>query len=235
MQVVGLSDIGLIRKRNEDSYFINEENGIFIVCDGMGGHKGGDIASSMAIQTIVTELNKYSDITLELLNKVIKKANYNIWLEGHSNPDLYEMGTTIILAKITDMHLKLCHVGDSRAYLIRENEIIRLTNDHTLAAQMAENGVINNDKKSYNHILTRALGISEDIEIDNISHELYENDIILLCSDGLTDMLSDIEIMTIITDNISELQVISQNLIKEAVKNGGSDNITLILIQISGR
>ncbi len=231
IRVVGLSDIGLIRSRNEDSFLINKEAGIFIICDGMGGHKGGDVASDMAIKTITEELNKNADLDIDLINQAIRKANHDIWLGGIDNPDLFEMGTTLILAKISNKNLDLFHVGDSRAYLLRGNEIIQLTKDHTLAEKMRQKGVASAERESYNHILTRALGIEDKIEIDNISLDLQADDFILLCSDGLSDMLTDLELLEIIEDG-HELDIMAHSLINKAVSKGGRDNITLILIQI---
>ncbi len=231
MQVVGLSDIGLIRPRNEDSFYINKQAGIFIICDGMGGHKGGDVASNMAIDTIVAETLAHKELNLDLLNEAIRKANYKIWLEGLNNSDLHEMGTTISLASITDMELNICHVGDSRIYLIRKNQITQLTKDHTLAEKMRERGISETEQKSYKHVLTRALGINDKVEIDNLALGLQMGDLILLCSDGLSDMLSDQELLNTIKIK-NEIETIGRNLIKKAISKGGRDNITLILIQI---
>lgn len=234
MKVVSLSDIGSIRNRNEDSYLVREEDGLFVVCDGMGGHKGGDVASSLAINTIEKMVNDSPQITLELLNEAIRQANLKIWQEGKDNPDWHEMGTTITIGKITDLQLDICHVGDSRLYLIRNNTIKQITKDHTLAAEMIECGILDKEQKSYSHILTRALGVNKEIEIDNISFNLYKEDIILLCSDGLSDMLSDQELCAILTRN-DDIVDKGHDLLQEALNKGGYDNITLILVQISGR
>ncbi len=235
MEVIGLSNIGLVRERNEDNYYIDKNRQIFIVCDGMGGHKGGDVASKLAVDTVVGVISNQANISQYLLNEAIKKAHYNIWQQGQNNPDLFRMGTTIILAHITNDTLHLHHVGDSRAYLVRGQSLTRLTNDHTLAAEMEKSGIDENKRKSYNHILTRALGINEDLVIDNIILDLQDDDIILLCSDGLTDLLTDVEILNIIKSNINQIPIIGRNLISAAIDNGGNDNVTLILIQINGR
>ncbi|NLB88251.1 MAG: Stp1/IreP family PP2C-type Ser/Thr phosphatase [Syntrophomonadaceae bacterium] len=234
MKVVSLSDIGSIRNRNEDRFLVREEEGLFVICDGMGGHKGGDIASSLAIETIEKEINENPQINLDVLNQAIRKANLRIWQEGHNNPDWHEMGTTITIAKITDMRIDICHVGDSRLYLIRDKEIKQITKDHTLAAELVERGISEKEPNSYSHILTRALGVDKEIDIDNISFDLYKEDIILLCSDGLSDMLSDQELYSIITKN-NDIAEIGNNLLQEALTKGGYDNITLILVQLSGR
>lgn len=230
MKVVSLTDIGSIRSRNEDSFLVREKDGLFIVCDGMGGHRGGHIASNLAIYTIETMINESPQITLDLLNQAIKEANLKIWQQGKENPDWHEMGTTITIAKITDMHIDICHVGDSRLYLIRNNTIKQITKDHTLATEMIESGILEKEQKSYSHILTRALGVNKEIEIDNISFELYKGDIILLCSDGLSDMLSDQELCAIITKN-NDIVKTGNDLLQEALTKGGYDNITLILVQ----
>lgn len=234
MKVVSLSDIGTIRNRNEDRFLVREEEGLFVICDGMGGHKGGDIASSLAIDTIEKVIDESPQINIDILNDAIRKANQRIWQEGNENPEWHEMGTTITIAKITDMHLDICHVGDSRLYLIRDKEIIQVTKDHTLATEMVERGILEKEQNSYSHILTRALGVNKEVVIDNISFDLNPEDIILLCSDGLSDMLSDQELCTIITKN-NDIEEIGNNLLQEALTKGGYDNITLILVQLSGR
>lgn len=235
MQVVGLSDIGLVRKRNEDNLLIREKEGIFVICDGMGGHKGGNVASSLAIQTVETEIDNIKSLTVPLLNEAIIKANKVIYQKGLKNPDLHEMGTTLSAVFINNLDMNICHVGDSRVYLIRANEIKQITTDHTLAEEMVHSGMKDSDEqKSYSHILTRALGISENVEIDNIALQLKLYDTILLCSDGLSDMLTEQELLSfIIQDN--DIKVIADSLLQEALKKGGADNISLILVRINRR
>lgn len=239
MKVIGISDLGLHRKKNEDSFLINQSLGLFVICDGMGGHRGGDVASQMAIN-IIDEMSKSEVWTnaVELLNNSIQKANRVIRQEGHQNPEWYGMGTTVAAALIEGERVTVASVGDSSLYIIRDNEIKMLTKNHTLAEQLVREGVLKADEIrqcSYNHILTRALGVEEDVQIDNFEEKLLPGDYILICSDGLSDMLEDQEILDIILDDPnkgSEIDIIARALLKEALNKGGYDNITIIIIHV---
>jgi protein phosphatase len=236
MKVVGITDIGLIRKKNEDNYLINESKRLFAVCDGMGGHKAGDIASGLAVQVIEDEVKKQAlDITVRFLNTCIEKANKVIYQKGHENQEFHEMGTTLTAAVITNGNIQVANVGDSCLYLIRKDYIRKVTRDHTLAEQMVADGLLKNEELStsaYNHILTRALGQDKEVLIDNFEERIYPGDIILICSDGLSDMLNSMEIMTIVNADIEDLDKASQELLDAALLKGGHDNITFILIRV---
>lgn len=237
MKSVGISDQGLIRHRNEDNFLIEEPRGLFVVCDGMGGHKSGHVASNLAIEIIAEQTkNLKSKEIINLIDEIIIKANRKIWEIGQSDPECHEMGTTITAAIIDNDKLYISHIGDSRLYIIREDKIRQVTKDHTLAEQMIENGLLEENELSnvsYSHILTRALGIAEDIEIDHYIETLLDDDIILLCTDGLSDMLSDEDILTIILSSANEdIEKIAQQLVDKALEKGGHDNITLILIRM---
>lgn len=236
MIVVGVSETGLVREKNEDSYLIDEKRGIFVVCDGMGGHKGGEVASRLAIDIFrETAEQDQENNPIVILNTAIKKANRTICEQAKSNPYLDDMGTTVTAAMITDYSMTIANVGDSSIYIIRGKNIRKITRDHTLAEQMLNKGLINEDQirsNSYNHILTRALGIELQVTIDNFQEQLMPGDYVLLCSDGLTDMLTDDEILAIILDN-NEVSQISQGLVRQALDRGGYDNITLILLRLN--
>ncbi|MGR6835723.1 Stp1/IreP family PP2C-type Ser/Thr phosphatase [Syntrophomonas erecta] len=236
MIVVGVSETGLVREKNEDSYLIDEKRGIFVVCDGMGGHKGGEVASRLAIDIFrETAEQDQGNNPIVILNTAIKKANRTIYEQAKSNPYLDDMGTTVTAAMITDYFMTIANVGDSSIYIIRGKNIRKITRDHTLAEQMLNKGLINEDQirgNSYNHILTRALGIELQVTIDNFQEQLMPGDYVLLCSDGLTDMLTDDEILAIILDN-NEVSQISQGLVRQALDRGGYDNITLILLRLN--
>ncbi|SHH28709.1 protein phosphatase [Thermosyntropha lipolytica DSM 11003] len=236
MKSIGISDQGLIRHRNEDSFFIRESQSLFVVCDGMGGHKAGHIASNLAIEIIARETENLDRHELiKFIDEIIKKANRQIWEAGQNDPSCYEMGTTITAAIINENEMHIRHIGDSRLYIVRENRIRQVTRDHTLAEQMLEDGLLNAEElahTSYNHILTRALGIEEEVQIDHYIESLLVGDIILLCTDGLTDMLADDEILEIVTEAGENLEQAAEKLVAEAIARGGYDNITLILICI---
>ena len=239
MDTAYISDIGLFRKNNEDHYLVMDEYGLFAVCDGMGGHKGGDVASKLAVDCLQEYMlnlaaDSLSQNPISVLNAAIQKANYLIWLQAQGNLELHEMGTTITAAMIRKKQLAVANVGDSSLYVFRNGKLNKITRDHTLAEKMVADGLLKNeDKKSsgYNHILTRALGIQEEVVIDNFEHQLYRGDLVLLCSDGLTDMLDDNEIETILNQQ-ENLQKSLNTLLDTALTKGGYDNITIILLRI---
>lgn len=230
----GISEIGLIRKNNEDSFLIDNDRGLFVVCDGMGGHNGGEVASSMAVGIVGRNvIYKTGEEAIQSLKSAIEKANREIWLKGRAEPELLNMGTTIIAVAIVGQQLIAGNVGDSSLYLIRSKQIYKITRDHTLAESMVNDGLLKPEdirNSGYNHILTRAIGIEENVEIDFFTHELLSGDYILLCSDGLTDLIDQDDILTVTTGkNIEEA---AQGLVQLALDRGGHDNITTVLVGI---
>ncbi len=235
MKSAGITDIGLHRKRNEDNYSIDEEQGIFIVCDGMGGHKGGDVASRMAVQIIKENLffSTVDDIVPVLTNGV-QKANREIYEKGNSDESLREMGTTATVAVILDTDLIVAHVGDSSLYHYHEGTLKKITRDHTLAEQMLGDGILKNEDlhtSSYNHILTRAVGVESNVAVDIFREQIGPGDWILICTDGLTDLVSDNEIASFLGSADSP-EATARSLVNTAIANGGYDNITIVLISV---
>lgn len=235
MKVVGITDIGLVRKRNEDSYLIDTDRNLFLVCDGMGGHHGGDIASRLAIETINKELvfHDIQDLPAAL-EKAVQTANRIIWETGQTDAQLNEMGTTVTAAVMLDEQLLIAHVGDSSLFIFRADEIIKPTCEHTLAEHMRKDGMIDKDDeryKSFNHVLTRALGVDKSVEIDIHQIKLIPDDWILLCTDGLSNLVKPQEIRDLLKDK-NEPQEVGQQLLKLALARGGYDNITMILIHL---
>jgi protein phosphatase len=208
---------------------------LFAVCDGMGGHKGGEVASRLAIQTITDKVSfKTVDEARESLTKAIEKANEIIHHEGLENSDLQDMGTTVTAVAIVNDQMVAAHVGDSSLFLIQGNSVIKITRDHTLAEKMVTDGLLNPEeikRNAYNHILTRAVGTTENIIIDIFVREITRGDIILLCTDGLTDLLDERDIKQIVADQ-NDLNQAAQDLINLALNRGGHDNITTILISV---
>lgn len=235
MQVVGISNIGLHRKKNEDSYLIDEQKNLFVVCDGMGGHKGGDTASQLAISILNQniDLSGSENIEADLL-KAVESANLAILKKGLQFEHLHEMGTTLTAAKISGSLLTVAHVGDSGLFIIRNHTIKKITRDHTLAQKMLRDGLINADEiesNAYNHVLTRALGISDQLHVDILTEEIFPQDLILICSDGLTDLLNHEEILQL-TGKQEKLDSLARGLLNMALAKGGYDNITIILIRV---
>jgi protein phosphatase len=235
MKVVGLTNIGLVRKRNEDAYLIDTDRGLFLVCDGMGGHRGGDIASKLATETVNKEL-KYNDLSdlPGALKKAVETANRTIWEAGKRDEELNEMGTTITAAVLCEEQLTIAHVGDSSLLIIRADEVIKPTCDHTLAEQMLKDGLIDKDDdryKSYHHVLTRALGVDKQVDIDMHQIEVQTGDWVLLCTDGLSNMIDQQEILNLLKEQ-HEPQAVGQQLLDLALARGGHDNITIVLIHL---
>lgn len=236
MKSIGKTNIGLVRKTNEDRLLIEDEVGLFVVCDGMGGHKGGDVASTLAVQAVKGCLPEFDpSAPINWLNQCIRTANESIRQCSQSNSELSDMGTTITAALIQNKQLYAANVGDSRLYSIRNGIIRKITKDHTLAEQMLADGLLKADdlaSSAYNHILTRALGTEDSVIIDNFTEQLEDDDIILICTDGLSDMLNDEEIASVIRKNGNDMDRAASELIENAIDNGGFDNITIILIRV---
>jgi len=233
MKSAGVSNIGLHRKRNEDSYYINEAQGIFIICDGMGGHKGGDVASRLAVQTIRDHLNLTGVEELApVLTQAVQAANRAIYRAGNADDTLREMGTTVTAAIIRDECLTVAHVGDSSLYHFHAGILTKITQDHTLAELMKADGVLTNSDlplSSYSHILTRAVGVEPEVNIDLHQYKINRGDWILLSSDGLTDLVTESELAGFMA-TASEPESTALALVNAALEKGGHDNITVLVV-----
>ena len=238
MQAAGISHIGLVREKNEDKYIMDLQQKLFVICDGMGGHKGGKIASAMAAQVIERQYTSNDEQDrAAALNAAINAANQKIWQVGSDNPEYQEMGTTATAAVIAGERLIVAHVGDSSLFLLRDGQIRKITTDHTLARQMVMDGLLGEDEIrtcAYNHILTRAVGVQANIEIDNYTEIIQPGDQIILCSDGLTDMLAEEEMLEIMNENkaAADPEQLARALVDAALNKGGYDNITIIVLVI---
>ncbi len=250
MEYFADTDIGKHREKNED-YFYADGN-LFLVADGMGGHRAGEIASKLAIETFIKEFNlDPSDDTEKTLtdkkNKIltsreIKKllisaannANREVFKEAVLQPEYYSMGTTLTGSYIYKDKAYIIHIGDSRLYIKRSNRLKLLTSDHTIVGELFRRGEISYDA-TFNHpqrnYLTNVIGVTEDIKPDFDSYKILPEDIIIICSDGLNSMLRDKDILNII-NRYKHTKDIVKNLMKEAIKKGGLDNITIIAIKI---
>ena len=241
MEVIALTDIGLVREKNQDSFLtLNESNiPLFVIADGMGGHKGGEVASSDAVR-IIKEVfieNKETLVNKKNIIKVIEDsiqiANKAIYEESLESSECSGMGTTISLCYIYKNHLLIGHVGDSRIYLIEKDEIIQLTEDHSLVNELVKKGEITKEE-ARNHpkknMITRAVGTSSDIEIDIMEIKYKKNNKLLLCTDGLFNMVPEKDIIEQINKE-SSIEKAGKQLINEAKLNGGLDNISLIIVE----
>lgn len=236
------TNVGRVRSNNEDAFYVPQDSGkdcsLFIVADGMGGHRGGEVASQIAVKEVSDYINaRFSEDLNEnnirnLIKDSIVEANKKILMRAMESEELAGMGTTLTLALFSRKKVFIGHVGDSRAYLIRNNDIIQLTRDHSLVWQLMEEGRLTMDETRTHpmkNIITKALGIETVIEPDFLEYDLEEDDIIIICSDGLTNMLEDYEIKNIVCGQ--ELETAADVLVQAANLHGGLDNITVELIK----
>ncbi|MBE6987877.1 MAG: Stp1/IreP family PP2C-type Ser/Thr phosphatase [Ruminococcaceae bacterium] len=241
MRIYGITDIGKARSINQDSYAVevleDAETGILLVCDGMGGVKGGEIASSIAVRTIMDSLRvklkpKMSRQNIKnALEDAIKQANSNIVSRALEEHELLGMGTTCVCAIVCDNNITLANVGDSRAYVIENEKLRQVTEDHSLVNDMVKAGEISPQEALMHpkkNIITRALGVDEDIEIDYFNVDVKDDMYVILCSDGLTNEVSDIEICYEVVNSITEKDA-CEALKDIANKRGGHDNITIVV------
>ncbi len=234
-----LTDIGKKRKLNQDFVYVSEGTvgnlpNLFIVADGMGGHNAGDYASKCTVETMVREIRGcFEKNPVRILGKAIRIANDQIRRKAREDHNLYGMGTTVVAATCLGHYLQVANVGDSRLYIIND-EIRQITRDHSLVEEMIRMGGIDR-RAARNHpdknIITRAVGAMDTVEIDFFHEELKSGDIVLICSDGLTNMLEDEEIGNILRERIS-IEEKAEKLVEAANNNGGKDNIAVILIDL---
>jgi len=241
MKFGAYSDIGKVRKENEDSFYIpnpEDEIKLFLVADGIGGQSHGKFASMMAIEEIIKffikNYSQYNDYN-SLINDAIKFANSSVLDLGNSRQEFSGMGTTLVAALINDDELLLTNAGDSRCYIVRKGIISQLTVDNSYVQYLLEQGAISTEE-AHNHpqrnLITKAIGLVKDVDIDIESIKIYPDDILLLCTDGLTSMLSDEEILHIILKKKGNIEQATVDLVNKAKDNGGTDNITAILVEV---
>ena len=236
----GITDEGEKRDNNEDSFLIVKDKNLYVVADGMGGHNAGEVASSKAVQLVNEHLTHTRISLMQSDRNLIKKelteailvAHTFILDEAKSRKEYKGMGTTIVAAFLHDHMLHTCHVGDSRAYVINANSIKQITDDHSYVGELVRNGKMSNEEARHSNMknqITQALGSPYSVKPEYNSCSVDEDSRVLLCSDGLWDMLSDEQIQkTVMTDE--PLEDICTGLVKKANQAGGKDNITLILI-----
>jgi PPM family protein phosphatase len=244
-----VSDVGRKRKGNEDSLFVNPEQHLFVVADGMGGHAAGEIASKVAVESInefVCLTGGDEEITWPFgldenisydgnrLKTAIRYANRKV-LEATKEKSEYEgMATTVAAVLVDGDTANLGHVGDSRVYLVRDGEITQLTSDHSWVNEQIQSGVISPDQARTHplrNVVTRALGGKPDLQVDMQQHKAKAGDILLLCSDGLTTMIPDEDIVRVVREADGDVEKAAQALVASANAKGGEDNITVLLIR----
>ncbi|MTV25168.1 Stp1/IreP family PP2C-type Ser/Thr phosphatase [Nitriliruptoraceae bacterium ZYF776] len=230
----GLTDKGRVREANEDAFLVGDS--VFAVADGMGGHLAGEVASATALEPVRAldgRVFPESSDAIEALRAAVVEANTTVSQMAEDEPSQRGMGTTLTVALVEGRRLHVGHVGDSRAYLLRGASFDQLTDDHTLVQHLIDEGQITREEAATHpqrSIITRAIGVSRDIDVDSLSIELEQGDQLLLCSDGLTGVVDDATIATEL-DAGRDLDTTLQRLVDLALEGGGPDNITAILLR----
>ncbi len=239
LKTFSMTDVGKKRQLNQDYVFTSDKPlgnmpNLFIVADGMGGHKAGDYASKCTVETIVKEIKgSFEKNPTIIIKKAIQMANQLVREKAGEDENLTGMGTTVVVATVIGRYLQVANVGDSRLYVVNKEEIRQITRDHSLVEEMIRlGGIAREDARLHpdKNIITRAVGVRPEVEVDFFTIELKPGDYILMCSDGLTNMVEDHDIKTIMNGQ-RDLVEVAQELINEANRNGGKDNIAVVLIR----
>jgi protein phosphatase len=252
LHMTGKTDTGMVREHNEDCFLVVPDSGIAILADGMGGHLAGEVASAMAIDRVTHYLiNAFTDTHAAesadkheasyestTLVEAIKTANAAIHAASMSRPEQAGMGTTIVAATFHDNTLTVAHVGDSRMYRYRAGILSQVTEDHSMVQELLRRGLMTPDeaRTSQNrNLVTRALGIDPQVEVDVVEQPFEDGDLYLLCSDGLNDVLLDEEIAAILAQYPDNLDAAILQMIADVNTRGGPDNVSIVLIRTDGR
>jgi PPM family protein phosphatase len=232
-ETAALSHPGRRRRHNEDAYVV--EPPLFAVADGMGGAKAGEVASGLAAAAVQESANDDESGEARVA-ALIEEANRRVFRRAHEDREASGMGTTMTVALIEDEQVAFGHVGDSRAYLIRDGQLEQLTDDHSLVAELVRSGKLTPEEAETHpqrSVITRALGTEADVDVDTFSVPATPGDLFLLCSDGLTSMVDDVTILEAVERNRSNLQDAAKALINAANRGGGEDNITVIFFEVA--
>jgi protein phosphatase len=242
VRVVCKTDVGLRRERNEDSYLYDEDLGLYCVADGMGGHRGGEVASSMAVKTILefirgakSQNRKHG--AREILVRGYEEASAKIFDKSHiENPELHGMGTTLVTAYYAGDSLFIGNVGDSRAYLFSQDRLWQLTEDHSLVNEQLRAGLIKEEdlpRLTNRNVITRSVGFEREVQVDILERPLVKGDLYLMCSDGLCGLVDDEVIdQSIRKFGFDDPESIVTDCIEEAKKAGGDDNVTVMVLTV---
>ena len=248
VQAFGLTHVGRQRQHNEDTFLVADEARLYLVADGMGGHAAGEIASRIAVDSISefilhtkeddgTWPHAYDENYRRTTNRLmaaVRLANTRVLEAMRKDARLRGMGTTVVACLADDTTMSVAHVGDSRAYLIRDGQLSRLTNDHSWVFEQVQAGMLTEaeaEKHPLRNVITRALGGALSVSPDAAEVEAHPGDVYLLCSDGLTGMVPEEEILRVVTDSSGDIEKACQELIDTANERGGLDNVTAILVR----
>ena len=251
LEIASKTDPGMVRSHNEDSVACEPACGLVVLADGMGGYNAGEVASGIAVSVVATEItHRFQDagavdsdesgeeFGISLLRENIQKANATIYHASQNQPQYSGMGTTIVSGLFYDNRVAVGHVGDSRMYRLRGETLEAITRDHSLLQEQIDGGIISvaDARLSKNkNLVTRAVGIDGEVEVEIHVHEVQIGDIYLLCSDGLNDMVADDEIQSTLHAMQGNLPLAAGQLVQMANDNGGRDNVSVILVRVKGR
>lgn len=238
LNAAAITDVGRVRPHNEDH--VLAEEGLYAVADGMGGHAGGEVASEVAIETL--RAGFHAQPTADGLVEAVQQANNAVWQRAHDNAELHGMGTTTTAAALVEIDgeqvLEIAHVGDSRAYLLRDDELTQLTDDHSLVEDLVRSGRLSPEEAENHpqrHIVTRALGHGDgeagEIDVDTVVVSPFRGDRLLLASDGLTNEVTDDQIASVLR-RFADPNEAAAELVRQAKANGGNDNISVVVIDV---
>lgn len=239
MKTFSITDVGLTREVNQDYMFTSENPvgnlpNLFIVADGMGGHNAGDYASRYTVDTIVDTIKNLEEKNPEQIIKLaVSRANHMLLQKSNEDINLQGMGTTVVVLSILENRLLIANVGDSRLYIVNRQKIKQITRDHSYVQEMVRIGEMDEitaREHPDKNIITRAIGVTNEVLIDFFEEEIEGGDIILMCSDGLTNMILDEDIKSIINGQRDVVEM-AEKLVETANKNGGKDNITVVIIE----
>jgi protein phosphatase len=238
IESAGRTDVGLVREKNEDSMLIDPALGLFVVCDGMGGHVGGQVASQLAVATIAETIRAQAALgpgDQDVLQTAIQQANQAVFNKAKADPNLHNMGTTVVGIRADQDLIHLCHVGDSRIYRLRQGTLEQVTRDHSLINLYEDNPELAARFGPPNsNVIVRAVGLRDSVEVDHRVIAMEPADLYLLCCDGLTDMVDDWMLREMLSDGSQgSLEECVDALVRAALSNGGVDNTTAVVLRIS--
>ena len=235
LRSVGRTDVGMQRSQNEDAFCCDDALGLYLVCDGMGGHASGQVASELAVRTVVHALKTGDPPHLpgqEPLRAAMEAANAAVFQRAQIDAQCRGMGTTAVGMRVEEDLLHICHCGDSRVYLLRHGQLSQLTRDHSLANLYQERPELAGQLgPATSNVIIRAIGLDSVVEIDHRTVAIEDGDVYLLCCDGLTDLVDDWMIREIMTSGDS-MEAVADNLVRSANANGGTDNITVVVVSV---
>jgi len=242
VHISGITDVGVVRQNNEDAIAYQAGQGLAILADGMGGHNAGEVASQLAVETVEQRLLQAMEEDApayeEVLTDAVQQANTAVYERSMLIADCNGMGTTLVVACFDHDQAHIANVGDSRLYLYRDGELSQLTRDHSLVADLVAKGFMSPQEareSPQKNIITRAVGLQAEVEVDIYEQGLHAGDLYLLCSDGLSDVVDDATIQGCLEENLSDIDALSRQLVDMALQAGGPDNVSVIVVQLQAK